>query len=234
MKIKILAAVMIGFVLALTSCVLSNNELKPVNPNSKFNAVLVFNNIEVIMTPGEKVSYEVSGDESAVSKLEAGIERNTLIFKADRLSGSDKIHINLTAPIPDSIEVFNNASLIIEGDCDVEDINLGVWNDGRIRINNNITAKTMSVGTFNNGSIFVGSVAANQVNITAANSSTVNISGHIGRLSKSVMNDAVVNITGLTADNQIRASHDEYSKDTVIVYSEDINILGRIFDSNSY
>lgn len=230
MSTKILAAVMNGFALALTSCVLSNNELKPVNQNSKFDTVRVFNNIEVVMTPGEKVSYEVLGDESAISRLEAGIEGNTLIFKADRLFGSDKIHISLTAPMPESMEVFNNASLTIEGDCDVDDINLGVWNNGRIRIDHNITAKTLSVETFNSGSIVVGSVVSNQVNITAANSSIVNISGHIGRLSKSVMNDAVVNITGLTAYNQIRASLDEDSKDTVIVYSEDINILGRIFE----
>ena len=221
---------MIGFALALTSCVLSNNKLKPVKPNSKFDAVLVFNNIEVIMTPGEKVSYEVSGDESAISRLEAGIEGNTLIFKADRLSASDKIHISLTAPIPESIEVFNNASLAIEGVCDVDDINLRVWNNGRIRIDHNITAKTMSVETFNSGSIVLGSVVANQVRITAANNSTVDISGHVGRLSKSVMNDAVVNVTGLTANNQRHASHDEDSKDTVIVYSDDINILERMFE----
>jgi len=184
--------------IALTSCVFSKERLKPVTPGSKYDAVIVFNNIEVTMTPGKSISYQVSGNEAAKSKLEIGIEDDALIVKADGLKGSDRLSINLTGPVPESITTFNSSAFVLDGSAEVDFFELGAWNSSRISINRNIIAKKVSVSSSNNGHIDIKSVITDSMKIEAANNAVVVVAGRVRNFSKNVMNGAVVDTTGLS------------------------------------
>lgn len=228
MKNEYLILTMICLISSLSSCIPSE-KLKPLSVDSKFDAIMVFNNIELTMNPGKHVSYQVSGPKYAKSKLMIGIEGDCLIIKVDGLRGSDKLSINLTAPMLKSIETFNGASFALNESADIEDLELRAWNSSKIEINKNIIAKKVSVSSFNSGHIVIKSVIADKLRIEAANNAVVYVSGKVKNITKSVLNDATVDTNGLS-DCQSQHTYNDDSDDTVIVYSNDISLFGRIFD----
>ena len=230
MKGKYLILGIICIMLTFTSCIISGEKLKQLTPNSKFDTIRIFNNIEVVMTPGENVSYLVSGSDRAKTKLRIGIEGDALAITAAGLRGSEKLSVYLTAPMPGSIHTFNNASFALDGSADTKDLELEAWNSSIITINQNITAKEVSVSAFNNSKIDIKSVVADNLNIEAANNAIINISGKVKYVTKSVMNGAVVNTEHLSDTlSEQSHSHDD-STGTVIVYNDHISLLGRLFN----
>ena len=162
-------------------------------------------------------------------KLEIGIDGDALMVRANGLNGTDRLTIHLTAPMLKSIETFNDAGFILNGSVDVGELKLCAWNSSLISIGQNITAREVEVQAYNNGRIDIKSIVADKMRIEAANSAVVNVSGKVNSLTKNVMNGAKVNADSLSDARSGQSSYDD-SDDTVIVYSEDISLFGRLTD----
>lgn len=180
-----------------TSCVSRQNQGAPLTVDSVFDAIEVYNGVEVEYVPSGSVSYTVTASEDAKSKLRMKVNGGTLSIWAEDLRSKDKIRVRLSAPEPTSFLAYNNSKLSCNAPLKTDKLVINAWNNADVTLMDVITVANLDLTAYNNGSVDLPEAQCESIDIEAYNNADVRVAGFAGKLKVSQYNNSRVNTTAL-------------------------------------
>lgn len=185
-------------VAVLQSCaVATGSRSEPLTIESQFTGITVHNNIDVVYTPGTKVSYIVEATDDAKSKLKMEVSNEILSISAK--DAKDPIKIELTAPELNSFLTTNNSSVTIAGKLKVDNLEANALNNSSLFFSHAVETTDASISATNNADIKFSSLKSNGVSAASSNNSEIEIKGSCNNVTLTATNNSEINASDLKA-----------------------------------
>lgn len=182
----------------LQSCATATaSRSEPLTIESQFSGIAVHNNIDVVYTPGTKVSYIVEATADAKSKLK--MEVNAGILDISAKDAKDPIKIELTAPGLNSFLTTNNSSVTIAGNLTLDNLKANALNNSSLVFSQAIETTDVSIRAANNADIKFSSLKSNVVSVSSANNSDIELKGTCNNVTFTATNNSDIDASGLKA-----------------------------------
>lgn len=178
-------------VLLLSSCAFIPVRTEPLGSNSKFESIVVSNNIELIYTPGPNVKYSVEASLEATKRVRMEVRGSSLSLSTRNVDG--KVKITLTSPSVSMIVANNNASVTVTGPLAVKDFTAAANNNSSIKFTSPFDATELTVTASGLASVDFSSLKADDFIVSASNLSTVTAAGSGKEVIFTSMNNVSIN-----------------------------------------
>ncbi|MBD5232492.1 MAG: hypothetical protein HDS66_10145 [Bacteroidales bacterium] len=176
-------------------------EGEPLTANTKFDAVSVFNGIDLYFTASDKIQYKIEASQKVLPYVKVKVDGSELLVYIDKGKSKVKIDENVvvrvSGPVPAKISAFNTSSFVCGAPLVMKNLEVQCWNEASVKLVGKVDVNKASVEAYNNGEVSIGGVVrATSLTLSSWNKGAIKLSqkANVGKANLTAWNDGTVSV----------------------------------------